>query len=313
MFIGHDEEYLDIHEMERELGDFPCVRVGVKLKLHEFGGTYSGVWLAQFGKCNTQILDEPPQKRDGGLPVRCVPGATDCGAEILVRLAIEGEETEHRQVTPRVVEAIEETELLSAMGGIYGRIEIDRDAPRSTSQAMAIVLDDEIGQRGTHAIERQRAKAILEARQGRLRSQRITVDRITTDEQFVDRVLGKPSRVVAVGVTARESEHPLANELRDVVAHASESAGVVNAVGKPSRETQPGVDRLQQDGPRIGCGPRLVEGHLDRPAKKSWKQNALCRRIRSQEKASSVLKLPLDKLFLARGGFFVFNFVNNPG
>ena len=290
-------------------------RLGVE-KVEDLGRSEAGIEAdtkTRFWKCDTQILDEPSQDRDGAVLVGRVAGSQDRGTQILLRLAIEGDEPEHRQEAPRTVEAIEQSELLGTVRWIHGRIEIDGDAPCSTTQATAMLLDDPIGQRGAHAIERQRAKTVLETRQGRLRSQRVTADRISTNEQLVDRIMCKTTRIVAVGVAACQTEDPLAEEIGDLVAHASESAGVVNAVGDPGRQPESLVDGLQQDGPSIGAGVGFVKGRHDWPRKKSWKQKTLCRRIRVQEKASSVRKSALDKLFLARGGFFVFNFVNNPG
>ncbi len=65
--------------------------------------------------------------------------------------------------------AVEERELLLAMGGVVRRIEIDRDAPGAAAKAGAVLPDHEVCQRVPQPGQRQRAKRILEARQRRLR------------------------------------------------------------------------------------------------------------------------------------------------
>ena len=50
IFIGRDEEYLELEEMEKEPLHFPTagdVRVKVNLRLQEFRGNYSNVWLSK--------------------------------------------------------------------------------------------------------------------------------------------------------------------------------------------------------------------------------------------------------------------------
>jgi hypothetical protein len=81
----------------------------------------------------------------------------------------------------------------------------------------------------------------------------------------------------------------------------------------PGCQPKPSIGGLQEQQTRIRGHRRLVELGQNGPTKKLWEKETLCRRIRIQEEASCVLKRALHKLFLARGGFFVCNFVNNPG
>jgi hypothetical protein len=52
--------------------------------------------------------------------------------QVLLRLLIKGEKTNHRQVTVAIVVAIEKGELLLAVGRIVGGIQIDRDPTGAT-------------------------------------------------------------------------------------------------------------------------------------------------------------------------------------
>ena len=71
----------------------------------------------------------------GGQPARrpwsCRRRARASGRkdEILFRLVVEGHEPEQRQIARRVVVPVEERELLLAVGGVVGGIEVDRAVP----------------------------------------------------------------------------------------------------------------------------------------------------------------------------------------
>lgn len=89
------------------------------------------------------------------------------GDEILPRGPIEGERGHQRQITPRVVEPIEERELLRAMRRVGGRIEVqgdDRGGPVPTPQRG----DHRIGERLAQPIQIPRRRLLLKARERRL-------------------------------------------------------------------------------------------------------------------------------------------------
>ena len=58
-----------------------------------------------------------------------VAGAQDVTKQILLHLVVEGEKTGQRQITGGVVEAVEKSQLLSAMSRIVRRVPIDGDSP----------------------------------------------------------------------------------------------------------------------------------------------------------------------------------------
>ena len=58
---------------------------------------------------------------------------------------------------------------------------------------------------------------MLEARDRRLRRQAAAVNRIASQQQLVDRILGESVAVIAVGMAARDREDPLGDQLPDAV------------------------------------------------------------------------------------------------
>ena len=61
---------------------------------------------------------------------------------MLLGLGVEGDEGQKRQIAPRVVVAVEQSKLLTAVRRILGRVEIDRDPLRpSRSPPLAVLID----------------------------------------------------------------------------------------------------------------------------------------------------------------------------
>jgi hypothetical protein len=56
-----------------------------------------------------------------------VARAEDRGDEVLPGLVVKGQGADERQIAPMIVEAIEEGQLLGAVGLVLGGIQIDRD------------------------------------------------------------------------------------------------------------------------------------------------------------------------------------------
>jgi hypothetical protein len=64
-----------------------------------------------------------------------------------------------------------------------------------------------------HAIQHPRPRRVLKARQRGLRGERFTLQGITPHQQFMDRILSEPCRIVAVSIAAGNREHPLADQI----------------------------------------------------------------------------------------------------
>jgi hypothetical protein len=124
--------------------------------------------------------------------------------QVLLRLLIKGEKTNHRQVTVAIVVAIEKSELLLAVRGVVGGIQIDGDATGATMQTLTMSFNDAVRQRFRHAQQFLTIQSIFKARQGRLRSQILAVDGIPTDQQLVDRIRGQPCRILTRSSISRE-------------------------------------------------------------------------------------------------------------
>jgi hypothetical protein len=92
----------------------------------------------------------------------------------------------------------EERQLLRAMRGIVGRIQIDGDAMSAMVQPLGVAPDYAAGQELAQPIQLLDPNPVLETRQRRLRSQIATLNRIALQEQFVNRITGQAGRVVSV-------------------------------------------------------------------------------------------------------------------
>jgi hypothetical protein len=185
---------------------------------------------------------------------------------------------------------IEEAELLSPVSRIVRGIEIDGDGAGSTMKSMSMSFDDEVEQGFSQAEEIGLGDGILETRQRRLSRQIVALNRIPTQEQLENGISGQTRRVVAIGIAASQGENSLTQHVHDLVRNASLISCVVNAGGETLGEAEPFVGGLEQHCATVAAPMELIELGQKRLAEKLWKENTVCRRIRSQEKASFVLK-----------------------
>ena len=79
------------------------------------------------GKGAPEFREQPPQEAHRPAGPRRVARAEDRRHEVLPRLAVKGQAGDERQIAPVIIEAIEEGELLRAVGLVFGDIEIDRN------------------------------------------------------------------------------------------------------------------------------------------------------------------------------------------
>ena len=207
------------------------------------------------------------QQADRAGRPRGVAGAEDRGDEILPRLVVKGQGAHERQIAPVIVEAIEEGELLRAVGLVLGDIEIDRDQPDAASAA-TMPGNHRVGERVAHGEQHPRGRRVLEARDRRLRRQAAAVDRIAPQQQFVDRILGEPVAVIAIGMAARDREDPLGDQIADAVRHARRIARIGDGRREGRQQAEVSVRRLEQDRAAVRTRVRLIKGRdqrADRP------------------------------------------------
>ena len=184
------------------------------------------------GKGAPEFRQQPMQQADraGRSPRRCPGGGSRRRGIAAPRRQRSGCPNE-RQIAPVIVEAIEEGQLLRAVGLVLGDIEIDRDQPDAAAAA-AMPRNHRVGERVAHGEQHPRGGRVLEARDRRLRRQAAAVDRIAPQQQFVDRIVGEPVGIIAVGMAARDREDPLREQIADAVRHARRSARIGRREGR---------------------------------------------------------------------------------
>ncbi len=83
-----------------------------------------------------------------------LPGRSTAVTRVLLRLVVEAEKADDRQIAPRIVMAVPEGQLLRAVGRVVGRVQIDRDALRPPVQPASVPRDHRVGQRRAHPVQR---------------------------------------------------------------------------------------------------------------------------------------------------------------
>ena len=229
------------------------------------------------GKRAPEFRQQPMQQADRAGRAGGVARAEDRGDEVLPRLVVKGQGAHERQIAPVIIEAIEEGQLLGAVGLVLGGIEIDRDQPDAAAAA-AMPGNHRVGERVAHGEQHPRGRRVLEARDRRLRGQAAAVDRIAPQQQFVDRILGEPVAVIAIGMAARDREDPLGDQIPDAVRHARRIARIGDRRREGRQQAEVSVRRLEQDRAAVRTRVRLIKGRDHGPIGQVRKQNSLCYR-----------------------------------
>jgi hypothetical protein len=209
---------------------------------------------------------------------------------------------------------VEEGQLLIAMGGIVGGVEINGDVFHpSRAEPAAMPLDHRLGQRLAHPVKVTGIDRVLEARERGLRGERFTLDRLPVAEQLVHRIVGEARGVVAVGVAAGDGEHPLTEEVLNPVADLARLAVVRDAGGEAFTQAETGVGGFEQNRAAVAAAVGLVESGHERHVEKIAKQDRLSCGIVVHAKAPFVDKALLARPFYHIWGFCFWRFVNYPG
>ena len=241
-------------------------------------------------KRGPQQREQPTQQAEGPLGGHGLPGPQHRRAQILLSLAVEGQECEQRQITPAAIVPIEERELLGAVRLVVGRIQIDGDTPRPPVQATPMPLDDARRQLAPHPVERSPARAVLEPRDRRLRRQGRARQRVPVEQQLMDRVVGQVVGIVAIGMTARDAEDPLADQVLKRVPNLPRCASVGQTPGERLHHAVHPPRRREQDGTAIGTRLLAVERGDEGLGEQIGKQDSLWYRVRRHTGASVVAK-----------------------
>src|SRR4029077_14095610 len=218
--------------------------------------------------------------------------------QILLRLLVKAQKAYHRQIAIGVVVAIEEGQLLGAVGGIIGRIQIDRDASGSAPQTTAMPFDHTVGQRFAHAKQLFAIPAIFKARQGRLRSQVFALDGIAPHQQLMDWIGTEPGRIVGIRIPASDGHHALRDQFDQLVLYFVGLPLLLQSLGESGSEVQSLIGGAQQNCPAVRAALWLIKLRDDRTRRNSWEENTLCYLMLVQAKASCWSQNRLDNGFV---------------
>ncbi len=211
--------------------------------------------------------------------------------EVLAGFVIKRQARDQRQITPVVVEAIEEGQLLRAVRLVFGRVEVDRDPPHAAA-ATPMPGNHGVGQRVAQAEQPSGRGPVLEARDRRLRRQPAAVERIAIHQQLVDRIVGESVGVIPVGMATRDREDALREQVADPVRHAGRRARLGRRRRQRGQQAEPAVGRLEQERAPIRAGVRLVERGDERAIDEGGKQNSLWYGMVVQQRRLRVAKGP---------------------
>jgi len=238
------------------------------------------------GKRDPQHVEQANQRAPGPARRRRVARPEDRRTQVLLDVVVEGEERQQRQIAPAVVVAVEEGELLRAVGRVIGRVEIDRDVPSPPMQPLSMAVDDVGGEFAAHRIERLRPDLVFEAGDRGLRGERVSVDGITSEEELVDRVVREPITVVRIGMAAGESVDALRHQILKRVPHLPWLPIIDEASGKAINQPVARFRGLEQDRAAIRARVGLIERRDDGFDEEVWQENSLWYGVVAQSKAS---------------------------
>ena len=149
-----------------------------------------------------------------------------------------------------------------------------------------MAVDDMRGERAAHRIERLRPDVIFEARDRGLRGERISVDGIASEEEFLNRVLREAIRVVRIGMAAGEPVDALRQQILKCVPHFPRLPIIDEASGKAIDQSVARFRGLEQDRPAIRARVGLIERRDDGFDEEVWQENSLWYGVVAQSKAS---------------------------
>ena len=182
--------------------------------------------------------------------------------------------------------SVEERQLLRAMCGIVGRIQIQGDAMSAVTQPLGMTPDYAVGQKLAQAIQFFYPNPVLETRQGRLRSQVATLDRVAIQKQFVNRIPSQAGGVVRVCVAAGDREHSLPHQLAQRMIHLASLPLLSKTGGQPGHQSVMPIGGLQQQCSAVGTPLALIKPGYYGLVENSWEQQTLCCAIVRHSEAS---------------------------
>jgi hypothetical protein len=200
---------------------------------------------------------------------------------------------------------------------VIGGVEVDRDPSGAPMEPLLMAIDHAGGEFAPHRRERLRPDLVFEARDRGLRGERVAVDRITAAQELVNRVVGKPTRVVRIGMAAGEPVDALRQQILERVPDFPRLPIIDEAPRKVINQPVARFRGLEQDRAAIRTRVGLIERRGEGFGEEVGKENSLWYGVVAQPKASVVGKSSCGNDFVPCGGFCVSTrigpFVNYPG
>jgi hypothetical protein len=171
-----------------------------------------------------------------------------------------------------------------------------------------MAFNDAVRQRFRHAQQFLTIRSIFKARQGRLRSQILAVDGISTDQQLVDRIRCQPCRIVGVFLSQGNGHDSLRNQLTQLMLHLTRLPVISQTIRQCRCQAQPPLGGLEENCSAIGTALPLIKLRNHRSIKNIWKKETVCCDMFAQAKASLVIgKLREQQFFITKRLFASLN------
>ena len=222
--------------------------------------------------------DDPPEQGDRSLDLPRPAGSQPGVEQPRLRVVVDREEAEQRQVAVAVVEAVEEPELLRAVHRVVGAIEVDGDEPGPAvlpaQSADDVVLE---GQQG--GMQLAAGGGVLEAGQGRLAAEAALGAGAAAAGGLQHRIAPEERGVIAVGVAESAGVDALTEEVEGAVAGAGGIPPVHQAGRQGSSQADPAVQRAEEEAAAVGALEVGVEGDVDRLGGESFEEDGVSGRM----------------------------------
>ena len=165
-----------------------------------------------------------------------------------------------REEAPRVVEAVEQRQLLMAVHRVAGLVDVERDRRRRGIEGTAEDVDQG-GRQTAHLAARRR---VLQTAHGGLGTQIAAALRRPAHRQLEQRVGAQVVAIVRILISAGDREHPEPQHRRERVDRPRRVAPLPDAAGQRLGQTKPALRRAQQHKPpvRRDRTAREIGGHL---------------------------------------------------
>jgi len=178
--------------------------------------------------------------------------------------------------------AIEKGELLLAVRGVVGRVQIDGDAAGAAMQPFAMARDDAVRQRLAQCATSSCYRSISKPRQ---RAARPDPHRqwIAGHHNLCTGIACQTCGVVGVFISPRPCPSPLRQQLFHFVQDLARLPLLAQTGSQRGSQTQPPVGRLEQDRAAIGTALALIKLRNHRPLKNIWESKHSVWYVRSSE------------------------------